>query len=30
MSHDMMLDPGWVNVAERIQAWLETRDPAIV
>jgi pimeloyl-ACP methyl ester carboxylesterase len=30
MSHDMMLDPGWVNVAERIQAWLETRDPAVV
>ena len=27
MSHDMMLDPGWVNVAERIHAWLETRDP---
>jgi pimeloyl-ACP methyl ester carboxylesterase len=23
MSHDMMLDPGWVGVAERIHAWLE-------
>lgn len=25
MSHDMMLDPGWVAVAERIHAWVETR-----
>lgn len=24
MSHDMMLDPGWLAVAERIHAWLET------
>ncbi len=24
MSHDMMLDPGWIAVAERIHAWLET------
>ena len=23
MSHDMMLDPGWATVAERIHAWLE-------
>ncbi len=23
MSHDMMLDPGWLAVAERIHAWLE-------
>ena len=23
MSHDMMLDPGWRAVAERIHAWLE-------
>jgi pimeloyl-ACP methyl ester carboxylesterase len=30
MCHDMMLDPGWVSVAERIHAWLETRDPATV
>jgi pimeloyl-ACP methyl ester carboxylesterase len=28
MSHDMMLDPAWLAVAERIHAWLETRDPA--
>ncbi len=25
MSHDMMLDPGWTSVAERIHGWLETR-----
>jgi pimeloyl-ACP methyl ester carboxylesterase len=24
MSHDVMLDPGWIAVAERIHAWLET------
>ncbi|GLE53248.1 alpha/beta hydrolase [Mycobacterium montefiorense] len=24
MSHDVMLDPGWVAVAERIHVWLET------
>jgi alpha-beta hydrolase superfamily lysophospholipase len=28
MSHDMMLDPAWLAVAERIHAWLETRGPA--
>ncbi|OBI26638.1 alpha/beta hydrolase [Mycobacterium sp. E1386] len=28
MSHDMMLDPGWRAVAERIHAWLETCVPA--
>jgi pimeloyl-ACP methyl ester carboxylesterase len=27
MSHDMMLDPGWVSVAERIHAWLEITTP---
>jgi pimeloyl-ACP methyl ester carboxylesterase len=26
MGHDMMLEPGWADVAERIRAWLETRD----
>ena len=25
MSHDMMLDPGWTTVAERIHGWLEKR-----
>lgn len=25
MAHDMMLEPGWAGVAERIHAWLETR-----
>jgi len=25
MSHDMMLDPGWTTVAERIHDWLEKR-----
>ncbi|WAC93463.1 alpha/beta hydrolase [Mycobacterium sp. Aquia_213] len=24
MSHDVMLDPGWIAVAERIHSWLET------
>ena len=28
MSHDMMLDPGWEPVAERIHAWLETHSAA--
>ncbi|ORW93913.1 alpha/beta hydrolase [Mycobacterium sp. IEC1808] len=28
MAHDMMLEPGWADVAERIHAWLETRCPA--
>lgn len=28
MSHDMMLDPGWLAVAERIHAWVESRVPA--
>lgn len=28
MGHDMMLEPGWSAVAERIHAWLEARDPA--
>jgi pimeloyl-ACP methyl ester carboxylesterase len=27
MSHDMMLDPGWLSVARRIQAWLEITTP---
>ena len=27
MAHDMMLEPGWAAVAERIHAWLETRCP---
>ncbi len=27
MSHDMMLDPGWADVAERIQAWLGVTIP---
>jgi pimeloyl-ACP methyl ester carboxylesterase len=25
MAHDMMLEPGWADVAELIDAWLETR-----
>jgi pimeloyl-ACP methyl ester carboxylesterase len=25
MAHDMMLEPGWADVAERIHAWIETR-----
>jgi pimeloyl-ACP methyl ester carboxylesterase len=28
MGHNMMLEPGWANVAERIRTWLETRDLA--
>jgi pimeloyl-ACP methyl ester carboxylesterase len=27
MAHDMMLEPGWEAVAERLHAWLETRCP---
>lgn len=27
MAHDMMLEPGWAAVAERIHAWIETRCP---
>jgi pimeloyl-ACP methyl ester carboxylesterase len=26
MGHNMMLEPGWAAVAERIHTWLETRD----
>ena len=26
MGHDMMLEPGWAAVAERIHAWLGTLD----
>ena len=26
MGHDMMLEPEWADVAERIHAWLESRD----
>jgi alpha-beta hydrolase superfamily lysophospholipase len=26
MGHDMMLEPGWADVAERIHTWLGTRD----
>jgi pimeloyl-ACP methyl ester carboxylesterase len=28
MGHNMMLEPGWADVAERINAWLQTRDLA--
>lgn len=28
MGHNMMLEPGWPDVAKRIHAWLETRDLA--
>jgi pimeloyl-ACP methyl ester carboxylesterase len=28
MGHNMMLEPGWADVAERIHAWLQTRDLA--
>jgi pimeloyl-ACP methyl ester carboxylesterase len=28
MGHNMMLEPGWADVAARIHAWLETRDLA--
>jgi alpha-beta hydrolase superfamily lysophospholipase len=27
MGHDMMLEPGWLAVAERIHMWLEARHP---
>lgn len=26
MGHNMMLEPGWADVAERIDGWLQTRD----
>jgi hypothetical protein len=26
MGHNMMLEPGWAAVAERIQTWLQARD----
>jgi pimeloyl-ACP methyl ester carboxylesterase len=26
MGHDLMLEPGWAAVAERIHVWLGTRD----
>jgi pimeloyl-ACP methyl ester carboxylesterase len=28
MGHNMMLEPGWADVADRIDAWLQTRDLA--
>ena len=28
MGHNMMLEPGWADVAGRIHAWLQTRDLA--
>ncbi len=28
MGHNMMLEPGWADVAGRIHAWLETRNLA--
>ncbi len=28
MGHNMMLEPGWADVAQRIRAWLEARDLA--
>lgn len=28
MGHNMMLEPGWADVAERIDTWLQTRDLA--
>jgi pimeloyl-ACP methyl ester carboxylesterase len=28
MGHDMMLEPGWPDVAQRIHEWLQTRDLA--
>ena len=28
MGHNMMQEPGWAGVAERIDAWLRTRQPA--
>jgi alpha-beta hydrolase superfamily lysophospholipase len=27
MGHNMMLEPGWSAVAERIHTWLETGEP---
>ncbi|GFG64176.1 alpha/beta hydrolase [Mycobacterium kubicae] len=27
MGHNMMMEPGWVDVAQRIHAWLQQRDP---
>ncbi|MGA8126565.1 MAG: alpha/beta hydrolase, partial [Mycobacterium sp.] len=26
MGHNMMLEPGWADVAERVHTWLQTRD----
>jgi hypothetical protein len=26
MGHNMMLEPGWADVAGRIRGWLEARD----
>jgi len=26
MAHDMMLEPGWQAVADRILAWLDAQD----
>jgi hypothetical protein len=28
MGHNMMLEPGWCDVAKRIHAWLESRNLA--
>jgi pimeloyl-ACP methyl ester carboxylesterase len=28
MGHNMMLEPGWADVAGRIRGWLEARDSA--
>jgi hypothetical protein len=28
MGHNMMLEPGWADVAKRIDAWLDARDLA--
>jgi len=28
MGHNMMLEPGWADVAQRIHGWLQTRDLA--
>jgi hypothetical protein len=28
MGHNMMLEPGWADVAARIHAWLDKRDLA--
>jgi alpha-beta hydrolase superfamily lysophospholipase len=27
MAHDMVLEPGWASVAERLHTWIETRCP---